>query len=154
TPDSIWVRGPEDVVGKVDRVHTVIKKYKNVHNPINNTLAIEVPDSLHALEYQTKQVEVIANVERYSERMFQIEIQVKNLPENTSIKLYPPQVRILCKAPISQLKNIRSADFVVVCDFKDTNSQTAYLIPEIIKKPDIVSSVKLIDQKIDFLTKT
>lgn len=154
TPDSIWVRGPEDVVGKVDRVHTVIKKYKNVLNPINNTLAIEVPDSLHALEYQTKQVEVIANVERYSERMFQIEIQVKNLPENTSIKLYPPQVRILCKAPISQLKNIRSADFVVVCDFKDTNSQTAYLIPEIIKKPGIVSSVKLIDQKIDFLTKT
>lgn len=71
-----------------------------------------------------------------------------------SIKLYPPMVEVLCKAPISQLKNIQMTDFEVECDFNDTNDQIPYLIPRITKKPSFVSSVKLIDQKIEFLTKT
>lgn len=153
-PDSLWVRGPEDKVAKVDRVHTVIKNYKNVHNTINKTIAIQIPDSLRGLEYETKQVTINGKVERYSEKLIQLDVQVKNLPENKSIKLYPPRVKVLCKAPISQLKNISAADFVVICDFNTTNEQATYLIPKIIEKPSFVSSVKLIDQKIEFLTKT
>ncbi|WP_417360380.1 CdaR family protein [Galbibacter sp.] len=152
-PDSIWVRGPEDIVAKVDRVHTIVKNYKNVHNSIDGAIALQIPDSLHNLEYETEQVTIKAQVERFSEKIIALEVQVKNLPENTSIKLYPPKVEILCKAPISQLKNIRASDFVVVCDFKDANDEVSYLIPQIIEKPSFVSGVKLIDQKIEFLTK-
>lgn len=153
-PDSVWVRGPEDIVAKVDRVHTIIKNYKNVHNPIHSTILLQTPDSLQSLEYETTEVTINAEVERYSEKLIQLEVQVRNLPENTSIKLYPPLVKVLCKAPISQLKNIKASDFVVICDFKNTQEQDTYLIPQIIKKPSFVSSVTLIDQKIEFLTKT
>lgn len=153
-PDSIWVRGPEDVVSKMDRVHTEIKDYKNVHNSINTTVRLSLPDSLNNLEYQTKQVNIVVPVERYSEKVLKLNVQVKNLPSNMSIKLYPPMVEVLCKAPISQLKNIQMTDFEVECDFNDTNDQIPYLIPRITKKPSFVSSVKLIDQKIEFLTKT
>lgn len=153
-PDSVWIRGPEDIVAKVDRVHTEIKNYKNVHNSISSTIKLSTPDSLNSLKYQTKQVDIKVPVERYSEKVLKLEVKVRNLPENTSIKLYPAMVEIVCKAPISQLKNIKAADFEVVCDFNDANNQISYLIPKIAKKPSLVSSVKLLDQKIEFLTKT
>ena len=153
-PDSVWVRGPEDIVDKVDRVHTIIKNYKNVHNPINQSVALQIPDSLQHLEYETKQVTIKAQVERYSEKIIELEVLVKNLPDNTSIKLYPPRVKVLCKAPMSRLKNISAADFKIVCDFKQAKDQVSYLIPQITEKPSFVSGVKLLDQKIEFLTKT
>src|SRR5690606_31477030 len=153
-PDSVWIRGPEDIVAKVDRVHTEIKNYKNVHNSISSTIKLSTPDSLNSLKYQTKQVDIKVPVERYSEKVLKLEVKVRNLPENTSIKLYPAMVEIVCKAPISQLKNIKAADIEVVCDFNDANNQISYLIPKIAKKPSLVSSVKLLDQKIEFLTKT
>src|SRR5690606_38679189 len=120
----------------------------------HSTILLQIPDSLQSLEYETTEVIINAEVERYSEKLIQLEVQVRNLPENTSIKLYPPLVKILCKAPISQLKNIKASDFVVICDFKNTQEQDTYLIPQIIQKPSFVSSVTLLDQKIEFLTKT
>ncbi len=153
-PDSIWVRGPEDIVDNVDRIHTIVKSYKKVHNNINTNIALFIPDSLQKLEYERKDVVVNAQVERFSEKLISVDVQVVNLPENMSIKLYPHQVRILCKAPISQLKKINASDFVVVCDFKDSEGQAPYLIPQIIEKPEFVSSAKLRDHKIEFLTKS
>src|SRR5690554_6716093 len=81
-PDSIWVRGPEDIVAKVDRVHTIIKNYKNVHDSIDGIIALQIPDSLHSLEYETEQVTLNVPVERYSEKLLELEVQVKNLPKN------------------------------------------------------------------------
>ncbi|MCX2681689.1 YbbR-like domain-containing protein [Galbibacter sp. EGI 63066] len=152
-PDSIMVKGPEDLVAKVTILKTERKSYNNLRKDFSDKLTIEIPDSLQGIELGTKYVNVSGTVERYSEKMVSIPVMVKNLPENISIKLYPEKVRLLCKAPISELKRVEANSFVVVCDYDKITENSTFLIPKVEKRPSFVSSINILDRKVEFLIK-
>ena len=79
--------------------------------------------------------------------------QVENLPENISLRIYPEKIKLLCKAPISELKRINENAFKVVCNYNEISEETTYLIPQLIEQPKFLSSVKILDRKVEFLIK-
>ncbi|WP_255462688.1 YbbR-like domain-containing protein [Galbibacter sp. BG1] len=153
SPDSIWVRGPEDLVKKISKVETEEASYKNVRGTFEYTLPLKIPDSVKSLEFEAQKVEISGIMERYSEKIILVPVQVKNLPENRSVKLYPEKVKLLCKAPISQLKNINENAFKVVCDYNEIKNSGNFVIPQLEEKPSYISSVKILDTKLEFLIK-
>ncbi|MCM5662781.1 CdaR family protein [Galbibacter mesophilus] len=152
-PDSIWVRGPEDLVKKIKEVTTEKGNYNNVKGSFEYVLPLKIPDSVKELEFETKRITISGTMERYSERIILVPVQVQNLPENTTLKLYPDKVKLICKAPISQLKNINENGFKVVCDYNDIQKNSAVVIPRLVEKPKYVTSVKMLDMKLEFLIK-
>jgi|GEM_PF-3035124 len=153
TPDSIWVRGPEDVVKTITAIETEDMEYKNVRSDFNYTVPLNIPDSVENIEFQTKKVSVEGVVERYSEKIILVPVQVENLPENISLRIYPEKIKLLCKAPISELKRINENAFKVVCNYNEISEETTYLIPQLIEQPKFLSSVKILDRKVEFLIK-
>ncbi|MEL4308748.1 CdaR family protein [Joostella sp. CR20] len=153
-PDSIWVRGPEDIVASISEISTNSVEYANIQNDFDYTVALSIPDSIASeLTFQTEEVSVQGAVERYSEKIILVPVQVENLPENVSLKIYPEKVKLLCKAPISELKRINEGAFKVVCDYNDISEETTLLIPELVEYPKFISSVKILDRKVEFLIK-
>ncbi|WP_335964348.1 YbbR-like domain-containing protein [Galbibacter sp. PAP.153] len=152
-PDSVWVRGPEDVVDKVKLIETEEKEYKNIQEDFEHELKLMVPDSVADLELETKQVNVLGKVERYTEKIVLVPVQVKNLPNKINLKLYPDKVKVLCKAPISELKKVNESTFKIICDYKNVSDSSTYLIPEISEKPGFISSATILDRKVEFLIK-
>ena len=128
-------------------------EYKNVRSDFNYTVPLNIPDSVENIEFQTKKVSVEAVVERYSEKIILVPVQVENLPENISLRIYPEKIKLLCKAPISELKRINENAFKVVCNYNEISEETTYLIPQLIEQPKFLSSVKILDRKVEFLIK-
>ncbi|MCF8714608.1 YbbR-like domain-containing protein [Joostella atrarenae] len=152
-PDSIWVRGPEDIVGKIINIETEVQNHKNVRNNFDYKSPLNIPDSLEELEFETKEVSISGVVERYSEKIILVPVQIANLPDDMSLKVYPEKVKLLCKAPISELKRVNEGAFKVICDYNEISSESTFLIPKLVEEPKFVSSVKILDKKVEYLVK-
>ena len=53
---------------------------------------------------------------------------------------------------LSNYKKIAASDFKVICDYKISNGQNKhYLVPKLIEKPSLVSSIRLVPDRIEYL---
>lgn len=150
-PDSIWVRGPEDMVSAMDSVVTEKIVLRSVKEGFVREANILLPDSLKKLKLDERKAVIKAEVSRYSEKMLEVPLSVINVPEGVSIKTFPSSIRILCKADIADLKRLVPSGFRVECDFKQTRSDQPFLLPHITEKPSFVRSATLLDNKVEFL---
>jgi hypothetical protein len=150
-PDSILVRGPEDVVSALDSLLTEKVVLRSVKEDFTRELNILLPDSLKTLNLEGRKVVINAKVSRYSEKMLEIPLTVVNVPEGVSIKTFPSSIRILCKADIADLKRLVPSGFRVECDFSETRLDQPYLLPRITEKPSFVRSATLLDNKVEYL---
>nr|WP_262896248.1 YbbR-like domain-containing protein [Robertkochia sediminum] len=150
-PDSIWVRGPEDMVSAMDSVITEKIVLRSVKEDFVREVSLFIPDSLKKLKFDEQKVVINAEVSRYSEKMLEVPLSVTNVPEGVSIKTFPSAIRVLCKADIADLKRLVPSGFRVECDFKETRSDQPFLLPHITEKPSFVRSATLLDNKVEYL---
>lgn len=151
TPDSIELRGPEDLVSQLDSVTTARLVLKGVKEGFEQEVKIVLPDSLDRVELLESTVVMQADVARFSEKILEVPITVINIPEGVNIKVFPPVVRLLCKASMEDLKRLVPSGFRVVCDYNEITLQTTHLLPRIAEKPSFVQAATLLDNKVEFL---
>ncbi|UOB17673.1 hypothetical protein [Abyssalbus ytuae] len=153
TPDSIWILGPENIVDTIAKLNTVEYKADNISNNLDATLDIDIPLplSLEEISYETKKVEITAKVEKFSEKMIEVPVTVKKVPEKLSVRTFPPAVNVLVKTALKDLKNISVEDFMVSCDFNEEAEGKLKLKLE--KSPDIQGEIKLQTNEVEFLVK-
>lgn len=151
-PDSMWILGPENIVDSIDVLRTVEYFGNNINENINTTLAITLPEHSDRLNFQTKNVNVSAQVEKFSEKIIQSPVIVKNVPDSLSVRTFPTTVNILVRTALKDLKKITPEDFVVVSDY-ETPTEGSKLKLEIDQAPDIVGEVKLQIEEVEFLLK-
>lgn len=151
TPDSVMVRGPEDLVGALDSLVTEKLAMRSVKADFTREVRILIPDSLKELQLDTRMVVMEAKVSRYSEKILEVPLGVVNVPQGVSIKTFPSVLRILCKADITDLKRLVPSGFRVECDFEETQTDQPYLLPRIVEKPSFVRSATLLDNKVEYL---
>ncbi|WP_224482636.1 CdaR family protein [Robertkochia aurantiaca] len=152
-PDSVWIHGPEDIVNSIDTIPTEILSLKNVQADFEHRMTLSIPDTIQKLSYEPRAVTVSGKVERFSEKIVTVPVQVINAPEDVTVKTFPGEIRVLCKAAISDLKRVNPASFKVVCDFNDTRENASFLIPRIAEKPSFIISANLLETKVEYLIK-
>src|SRR5690606_2646722 len=69
--DSMWILGPENIVDSIKVLRTVEYAGNNINGNINTTLAIALPENSERLNFQTKNVNISAEVEKFSEKIVQ-----------------------------------------------------------------------------------
>lgn len=153
TPDSVLILGPENIVDTISSVSTVEYKSENITENINTTLAINVPDPLvNKITFQVKKIDINIKVEKFSEKIIEVPITVNNVPDNLSVRTFPPTTNILVKTALKDLKNITASDFIVSCNYEaDYNEGKLKLNIE--KNPNIRGEIKLQLEEVEFLVK-
>jgi len=97
---------------------------------------------------------VVGKVSKFSEKVFDVPIQVVNIPEGYQVRTFPNSVTVLCKATIERLKEISASDFEVVADYGQLDgSESSKLFLEITESPQKVYDIKLEENTVNFVLK-
>lgn len=151
-PDSIEISGPEIQVDKINFIKTSPLKIENIVEDLLYEIPVLKPVAYNKVKYSTSQVQVIGQVEKFTEDSFQIPFEIVGLPLGTKITTYPKTVEVVFQVGVSNYKKIIASDFKIRCDYQKSESEKIhFLIPELIEKPGLVSSVKLIPNHIEYL---
>ncbi len=150
-PDSIKVIGPKIIVDSISEIVTKRLKIDDVNSNFNISVKLNLPEQIEDLKFSHKQVQVSAEIERFTEGSINIPVDIVNIPDGIKIKYYPKEVSVLYYTSLSNFNSISSSSFIVECDFNALNNQDTYLIPEIVQQPDYVKNVRLNEKRIEFI---
>ncbi|WP_396600743.1 YbbR-like domain-containing protein [Algibacter sp. R77976] len=151
-PDSVTIVGPNILVSEIHDLELEAVVFKDVKADLLETVNIKLPENVSDLKFSTKQVLLKAQVEKFTEGTLKIPISVINAPKNAKIKYFPKVVSVSYYVSLSNFKSITAKDFKAVCDFNKTTSESqSFLVPELVKTPDLVQHAKISQQRIEFI---
>jgi hypothetical protein len=151
TPDSINIIGPKVVLDSISEIYTERLELDNIISNVNNTVKLKLPSQLQDLKFSQQQVQVIGTVEKFTEGVIEVPVNVVNIPKNIKIKYYPKTIPVIYYTSLSNFKSISSSSFIVECDYDSLSAEDSYLIPKIVQQPDLVKNARLSIKRIEFI---
>lgn len=151
-PDSIEISGPEIQVDQIKTIRTEPFSKKEVFEEIEEEVRLIMPKDLDKILYNNRTVQLRASVDKFTEDSFYIPFEIAGLPLGTIITTYPKKIQVVFQVGVRNYKKITADDFKIVCNYSTAQQKGVnYLIPELVEKPSLVSSVKLIPNHIEYL---
>lgn len=150
-PDSVTVIGPNILVSKINKLELEEVILNDINTDIDKTVKLKLPKNTSDLKFSTKQVILKAQVEKFTEGTLKIPLSIINAPKNATIKYFPKMVNVSYYVSLSNFNTVTAKDFKVVCDFNKTNESQSFLIPELVKTPELIKNAKIGQKRIEFI---
>ncbi|WP_274474272.1 CdaR family protein [Mangrovimonas aestuarii] len=150
TPNMVKIIGPAKEVDNISALETESITLKDIKSDIDIELALQIPKDLN-LKFSTKQVNLAAEVKRFTEGTLKIPVNLLNVPDGITIKYFPKNVNVQYYTSLEDYNAISQSDFEVVCDYASLVKGQHFLVPELTKKPMAVKRVKINQQKVEFI---
>ncbi|XLS30906.1 CdaR family protein [Flavobacteriaceae bacterium M23B6Z8] len=151
-PDSITVRGSENLVDTLMALETKAMKLADVNSDIEVTVSLALPEALQQLDFSTKSIQITGSVIRFTEKIVEVPLIINNKPDKITIRLFPEKIKVKCRGSLADIKKVLSNDILVTADFNEIEN-TGVLIPKIKKYPEYLRSAEILDKKVEFLIK-
>jgi hypothetical protein len=139
SPDSLLVRGSQDMLDTLSKVNTVSFILEDVFESFQKDVALEkIPE----LQFDIQVVALKQEISRYSEKEFTIPIEVLNIPKSVRVKLFLPTVTLKATMPLILLKRTNAFDFSLVVDYDLIITNELTTLPlRLVKQPEKVKKV-------------
>jgi hypothetical protein len=152
TPDSIRVSGPDNILDTLSSLVTMPLSLSRVKNDQEGTVYLDTTALPNVTFYQNR-VRYSLDVEKFTEGKVQVPIEVINVPRGLNVVIFPKEVVLFFQVNLKDFNKVTASDFRVVVDFNNVRGEQDFLIPEVIKKPDFTSNLRLNEKKIQFIIK-
>jgi hypothetical protein len=151
-PDSILISGPKKQVSKIKELKSSFLTLDDVKSNFENTLSIMKPENAKNINFSNETVKIKGSVEKFTEGSFKIPFKVINLPSDIQIVTLTKTVEVVFIVGLSDFNKMNINSFRVECDFETSEKNNlGYLLPKIVMKPDLIKSIRVLPNKIDFL---
>jgi YbbR domain-containing protein len=151
-PDSVTISGPDVVLDTITRLYTRPVILKKVKEDISGEVAIDTT-GYKDLTLYTRDVSYSLDVEKYTEGNVLVPIEVINVPEGLNVVIFPKETLLFYQVSLQNYSKVTASDFRVVADFRKTMENQDFIIPEVVKKPEFTSNLRLNEKKIQFIIK-
>jgi len=152
SPSEVTISGPEKVIDTIVEVHTIDFQIKDISETFKQEVQLESPGN--AVVLSEPSILVGGTVDKITHGSYKLPFQVINLPRDVIISTYPKEVKVVYQVPLNDYNKIPENAFRIQCDYKQTQDNNLdYLIPRLVDKPEIITDVKIIPNKIEFLIK-
>ena len=152
TPDSVLVTGPKKQLDTLQGVQLDKFIKNNVSETITTTLAMK--ELSNSIKLSVRKATVFGEVDRFTEGAIQVPFQIINLPDSISVNTFPTEVKVVFQVGLNAFKGVNASSFKIVCDYQySVENKLNYLVPKVVFKPEVVTSVKIMPAKVEFLTK-
>jgi len=152
-PDSVFVYGKTDSVNQVSEVYVELPETEISESRRFNAK----PLVRQGISYKIHSVAVVVPVDRFSEKILEIPINVVNIPDSLDLLTFPRNVSLRLNVPLSIYKKVDASRFTAEVDFSKIEADKAeFASPKISYKPvsDFIFSEKnmrIIPDKVDFI---
>lgn len=151
-PTEVEISGPQSVIDTIEIVETKELKFTDISETIDKEIELVSPHE--SIELSIPDTRMQAQVDKITDGSYMIDFQVINLPKKYMISTYPKQVKVIYQVALKDYNKIPENSFRVQCDYMESErNELTYLIPKIVEKPDLVSNVKIVPNKVEFLVK-
>ncbi|WP_228235780.1 YbbR-like domain-containing protein [Allomuricauda sp. M10] len=150
-PDSVTVKGPNSEIDTIKEIRTSPIKLANVSDSFEREAVLVFPKGLENSVFSDARVSILGKVDKFSEKVFEVPVQVLNVPEGFHVKTFPSTVTVLCKASIERLKSLSAADFAVESDYEKSKGNDNTLFLTIAKRPENAYDVRLQQTSVNFV---
>ena len=149
-PDSVLIKGPKKDINDIEEVATLPVELNDISSNFSRKLRLQPLDSLGNVVMSLAEVTVSGKVVRFSEKEFDIALEPKNVPQGYRLRMFPDHIPLVCKAGIDRLKELQASDFNAYVDYHSI-VEDKYLFVDLTKEPKGVFSVRLLQNRIEFV---
>lgn len=148
-PDSVKIKGIKSMLDTLKEVFTEPVEFNEVEDSLNFMVKlVQIPGT----EIVPNEVNCIAQVEKFTELTYNLPIEVINVPNDYSVKLFPAEAKIMCNVGFSKYQYIYKEQFRLVVDYKDiTNVENSRLRIKMMKLPEDISNVRIYPASVDYI---
>ena len=147
TPATVSVSGPATVIDTLQYIATAPLHLKELSKNVNRKLAVLPPPDC---TLDAESVDVFMHVEQFTEAKRTLPIKATGVPENMSIRLFPPYVTVSYEIGLSQYDKVSNKDFVFSIDYP-TDSHTNFLEVKAVQVPDFIENLTFTPQKVEYI---
>lgn len=148
TPDSITVIGSKEQLDTLEFVVTEPFEKQELSENFKTALNLV---RYEEMEFDYLKVIVNGSVSSYSEKQFELPVEVNNLSSNTQIKLFPSTVKLTVLARLEQLQQLKNSDFELSVNFALKKDTISYLPVILSKAPKGIKKINWNPKQIEFL---
>ena len=134
-PDSVLVIGPKEDLEAISYWKTVDSKTELIDKKRNLYIPLDTSGTFRVIPSEVK---VTVTPRQFTESYIEIPIEIINVPEGSTIALSNTSVKVHFLVPLSNYGVAKPQSFVLRVDFNKLNTNTPYVIPELIRKPEAV----------------
>ncbi|MBX2829505.1 MAG: hypothetical protein KTR22_15175 [Flavobacteriaceae bacterium] len=149
-PDSIVLMGPLMKLQQITHVETENVVIKNASDKIERNVALQFPIDTD-VSSKTQEVSVMIEVEEFTQKEFQVPVQLENAPLDMEVKLLPSEITVSFNVAMSQFNAVSSGDFKLVCDYNKRNEAESYLVPVLEAHPNHLYDLELATKRVEYL---
>ena len=147
--DSVIVVGPELILNSINSINTYDLELTDLKLSLTQSVKLNLLE-VNNLKYSDKTVDVFIDVEKSTEAIFNIPVSIVNIPKDTKINYYPKNIKVSFNVSLENYQIYSSKDFEIICDFNQFHDN-GKLIPTIIKKPNYIKNLRLMNENVQYV---
>ncbi len=120
-PDSVEVSGFKAAIDTLNAVVVSFSERKHVKKSFEETYKLQNTSSVR---FHTNRITVKAIVDKVSEQLVRVPVEMLNVPPDVQVKIFPAEVTVLCSGDLNILKNITPDEIIVEADYNDIQKNT------------------------------
>ncbi|NNE32874.1 MAG: YbbR-like domain-containing protein [Winogradskyella sp.] len=148
--DSVKVVGPLNIIEEINYLESELISLSDVKTSIDLNTGLNA-SKYKAIEVFPKEINVQAEVLRFTEGQIEVPVTIVNGPEQIDINYFPKSVTATFYVDLENYKTIKASDFRVECDYNEVEKKQSYLTPKIVEEPEFVKRTNLKQKRIDFI---
>jgi len=146
--DSVLIFGESSVINNISEIETDSLTFDDVIESVSGEVLLKNENNDVKLEHLS--VKYSYDIESFTQGGFQLAIQIKNVPKDKKITIFPKQVNIQFQSPLSLFSSYREEGFGVYVDYNDINNSNTLPI-HIEYTPEGVRNVKVLKKSVTYL---
>jgi hypothetical protein len=152
-PSHILITGDTASINHIDFVETEDLLLQNLEAGFSEPIKLkERTDQWHS-NYSVNEVTASADVDRFTEKDLDLEVQTKNIPNGFEVNVLPKKVKVKFSVAYKDFDFIKPDFFKLSVDFKNQINQAAETLIEVENKPGNIYNLRLLPEKVKFLFK-
>ena len=146
TPDSVMAYGSQKAIDTLTQVTFQYTKKKHIKDNFSKNYSLK---NTKYITYDLHTIKMEAFVDKVSEQLLKVPVQVVNVPKDSQVKVFPNEITVLCTGDLSILKALTPNDIQATADFAKAEGSSISLQLSTQKKRMKISFFG--EDKVDFL---
>ncbi len=150
-PKSIEITGTQEVLSSISFVETAPYNLKSQENTILMDLKLVKSPAMKQVDFSHSSVKLKINVTKYTEAVVELPVEVENLPNGLNLKTFPDKITVKYQVAFNDYGKINPSDFKIAVDYSKIEQGSNKLKVQLVKSPAKVRSVKLSNERVEFI---
>lgn len=151
-PSRMVIKGPGLLLEDIDIIETKKVVLTGLEKHTKTIVPLKIPAENGNIEYPSRWAVIEIPVEKFTEAEMELPLEVLNAPAGFKVKTFPSQVKVKFNVALSSYSQIKPNQFEAVVDFRaEENKDAPRLTVKLQKTPPLVSNVRLLNPKVEFI---